>query len=503
MKPCSHEIGCPRIVAGVLILLGLFARIALITGPLGSDDANYFHFAEKLLRWQPFGELQHQGGRLAFLALIGMPAVELGSIRAGAMVNILILSIRDIGIVWYVRARLGWWAALSAAGVLGFNALTVTYAGQMLPDGLLSLAMFAASALVFEAVQRPRPSGRAWFLAGAGVMAGVAYSTKDTGILVLPCAITWIAVAGWRQQGFASAGQVLQGTAVFLAGFASVALLEMGIHHVLNGDAFYRYHALAWTHNTVGDVSEAASLYDFARHAYWNALGVTAWDRASLPVLVLAAAMWSTCMVKRLPLSYFAMVGAFLAIYLIFGSSSLTRLIPLPVQDRYFEVLVPFLAVSTGEVVSFLCRAWPGWRARFAMVGLPALLALASVPSVVMNAGAFPLRDVGINAASAIAMASGQGHGRFIYLSEPLYRIVKSFVPPATYSLLEVIPEAGPLPSGYYLYSPFVDAYSRQGPTREDIKALPRYSVISGDHRLFRRLLKTSQDGEVVMIYKD
>ena len=141
------------VIVCAMLLLSLLIRTALLTGPVGSDDLNYFRFAQQLLQWEHFSELHHHGGRLVFLALIGLPAAAFDSIYAGVAANIAMLSVRDILIVCYVRKRLDTAAAISAAGILGFNAVSSAYAGLMLPDGLLSLCMFLAAALAFESVR--------------------------------------------------------------------------------------------------------------------------------------------------------------------------------------------------------------------------------------------------------------------------------------------------------------------------------------------------------------
>ena len=85
----------------VLLTAGFFLRLLFYTGPIGSDDLSYFHFADKLLRGQSFAEadpedLAHQGGRLVFVALVGVPAAWLGHVDFGAFANILLVTVRDV-----------------------------------------------------------------------------------------------------------------------------------------------------------------------------------------------------------------------------------------------------------------------------------------------------------------------------------------------------------------------------------------------------------------------
>jgi hypothetical protein len=485
------------VIVCAMLLLSLLIRLALLTGPVGSDDLNYFRFAQQLLHWEHFSELNHHGGRLVFLALIGLPAAAFDSIYAGVAANIAMLSVRDILIVRYVRKRLDTVAAISAAGVLGFNAVSSAYAGLMLPDGLLSLCMFFAVALAFESV-RADGGKRLLLLAGGGLLAGASYSVKDTGILIVPCAVAWILLADarWKRQ----LRQAIAEAGVFVAGFAAFAIAEMAVYYVLSGDPLYRIHAIALTHNTTGDVAEAESLYDFARHVFWNALAVTEWGAASLPVLVLAALVWPISILKRTPFAFFSLTGTFLAVYLIAGSSSFTRLIPLPVQDRYFEVLVPFLAVAAAGLVHRYGQfRLLEWRPALG-VGLAMVVALASLPAMIVNPGDITFSALGKNAAIAIkAVHSGNPEAN-IYVSPKLYRVVRPFLPRDIYANIEVIADDGPLLPGFYILHPWRD--TRQAyPRAADIDPLPTYIVVDEDHRVLGRLAAKAPNREIAVKY--
>ncbi len=484
------------VIICAMLILSLLIRVALLTGPVGSDDLNYFRFAQQLLNWEHFSELHHHGGRLVFLALIGLPAAAFDSIYAGVAANIAMLSVRDILIVCYVRKRLDTVAAISAAGILGFNAVSSAYAGVMLPDGLLSLCMFLAAALAFESV-RAEGGRRLLLLAGGGLLAGTGYSVKDTGILIVPCAVAWILLANsrWKTQ----LPQALAQACLFVAGFAAFVIAEMSVYYVLSGDPLYRVHAIALTHNTTGDVTEAESLYDFVRHVFWNALAVTKWDAASLPVLVMAALVWPISLVKRAPLAFFSLTGAFLTAYLIAGSSSFTRLIPLPVQDRYFEVLVPFLAVAVAGLVHFYRQLQSRERKpAIGGVGLALVVALTSLPAIVANPGDVTFSALGKNAAIAIkAVRSGNPEAR-IYASPKLHRVVAPFLPRDVHTDIEVIADAGPLLPGFYLLHPWLDK-TELYPRAADIELLPTYVVVDEDHRVLGRLAARAPNREIAV----
>jgi len=486
------------VVTGGLLLLSLVIRLALLIGPVGSDDLNYFHYAQKLLHWDEFSELHHHGGRLVFLAIIGLPAAAVGSIFAGAVANVLMLSARDIFVVWYLRKRCGAVAAASGAGILGFNALSTTYAGVMLPDGLLSWCMFMSAVCAYESIQAFSRKRFLLVIAG-GVLAGAAYSVKDTGILIVPSAIAWIVLADnrWKKVPGRSLGEA----GLYLGAFALFVLLEMSVYYALSGDALYRIHAISLTHNTTGDVVAVSSLYDFARSTYWNAFAVTRWSAASLPVLLVAGVVWSASILRRTRFAFFSLTGVFLTFYLIFGSSSLTRAIPLPVQDRYFEIIVPFLAVAAaGWMGHYAKQASHRALSLVCAILLPVLLALLSVPAIVVNAGDLTFSSLGKNAAIAIGAVRHAEPNRPVHVSPRMYRVLELFIAEDIRKELVVIPDAGPLPAGFYILHPWLDTLTKYQRT-EDIADLRTYIAVDEDHRIFQQLAPTKLKREIVVKY--
>lgn len=489
------------VIIGAILLVSLIVRLALLTGPAGSDDLSYYHFAQKLLHWENFTELHHHGGRLMFLAVIGLPAAFFGSIYAGAVASVLLLSARDILIVCYLRKRVDGVAAASGAGILGFNALSTTYAGIMAPDGLLSLTMFLTAALVFESTQAIRRK-RLLMIIGGGLLAGAGYSVKDTGILIIPCAVVWLVVAGSRWKADALP-RALRDAGLFLGAFAAFVLFEMWIYYLLSRDPLYRIHAITLTHNTYGDVVEAKSLYEFVQKTYWNAYNVTKWETASLPVFLLAAVVWSLSILKRTRFAFFALVGGFLAIYLVVGSSSVTRLIPLPVQDRYFEVIVPFLAVTTAGLLAHFGKVWQSSSRELGVaVGIPLVMAVASVPAIVLNAGDMTFSGLGKNAAIAIKAVQYADVKRTIYVSPKLHWVLEPFLPPEVYRNIEVIADTGPLRSGFYILHPWKDTATVY-PRANDIASMPTYIAVDEDHRILGRLAPNVLKREIVVKYAE
>jgi hypothetical protein len=139
-----------------LLLIAPVIRLALLTGPAGSDDLNYFHFSQQLAHLEHFTVLHHHAGRLAFLLFIGVPAALFGSITSGCIVNVLVLSLRDLLVVWFVRRETNIPCAAIAAAIAALNAISIAYAGIMIPDPLLSLLMFASAVALYCGLKRQR-----------------------------------------------------------------------------------------------------------------------------------------------------------------------------------------------------------------------------------------------------------------------------------------------------------------------------------------------------------
>ncbi len=498
--PQGGSVGVTDVIIGAILLVSLIVRLALLTGAVGSDDVNYFHFAQKLLHWEQFTEVTHHGGRLVFLVVIGVPAALFGSVYAGAVANVLLLSVRDILIVCYLRKRVDGVAAASGAGILGFNALSTAYAGLMLPDGLLSLTMFLTAALVFESTQAAGRR-RLLMIVGGGLLAGAGYSAKDTGILIIPCAVVWLVAAGsrWKAEALPRA---LREAVLFLGAFAAFVLFEMWIYYLLSGDPLYRIHAITLAH-TQDDIVVAKSLYEFIQRTYWNAYSVAKWDTASLPVLLLATVVWSLSILKKTRFVFFSLVGAFVAIYLVVGSFSFTRLIPLPVQDRYFEIIVPFLALATAGLVAHFGKAWQSLKRELRLgVGIPLIMAVASLLAIIMNAGDMTFSGLGKNAAIAIKALHHADVKRTVYVSPRLHRMLEPFLPPEVYMKLVVIADTGPLRSGFYILHPWKDTDTVY-PRANEIASMPTYIAVDEDHRIFGRLAPKALKREIVVRYAE
>lgn len=484
------------VAIALLVLLGFALRLTLLTGPVGSDDTNYFVFAQKLANLEHFDRLHHHGGRLVFLLLIGVPAALFDSIYFGSFVNVLLYLARDVFVIWFVRRQLGYTSAAVAAGFLSLNAISLAYAGTLVPDGLLSFAMVGSVIVAMEAVSSTNRHRLTWLMC-SGMIAACGYSAKDTGVLIVPCVLLIVFLArplrSFRPIEFSI------GAMAFLIGFSFVALAEMFAYYLLSGDPLYRLHAIASTHNSNGDVVEAGSLYEFIKSGYWNLRIITGPTSASLPVLAVGLVAWSFALHGRVKLRLFTVIGAALSIYLTFGSSSLSRLIALPVQDRYFEVVVPFVAIS-------LASAWAlFWKSSSEAVpvarGFLLIVAgffILNLPGALFNSGEIGVSGIARNTAIAVRSIQAVSPSASIVLARPLHFAVQTFLEPHEFKSLKTFEGSIPEVPGYYIPHPWrpLRAEPRESLS---IDKLPVVMTVSQDHR-FARYLPRRNDGRDVVV---
>lgn len=323
----------------LLGLAALIARILFMTGPFGSDDTRYFEFAEELLRDGAIDRLDHAASRLVLLLVVAGPGVLWDNIYVAATVNVVISVVTDVLVVWWVWKAYGHRAALLVAVVSFTHGLVATYAGVLTPDPLLTLLMVASVMLLDHGSTVHGAKSVRWPLL-AGVAAGLAYSAKDTGLLLVPPLGAYILFFYPADARFMQ--RVLHGVALGI-GFTLVWLGECLTYWALAGDFFYKMHAIASVHNA--GVVPAAGLVDFVRHGWWNFLVILG-DPVELAIPLLAGAVagvWAIATRHRTAL--WALVLGFVGCYLVFGSSSLVRLVNLPFQERYPLALLPFALV--------------------------------------------------------------------------------------------------------------------------------------------------------------
>lgn len=336
-------------------VLGFVLRILFCNGPLGGDDTNYFAAAREILFEGQISTLHHHAGRLVLLILVGFPGVILDDFYASCITNILWSIVADAAAVVLTYRLFGSRAALLCAILLLLNGLVLSYSGTLLPEPLITLFAFLATWAFQKAIDAEGGKGTLPAI-GAGIFCGLAYSVKDTGILLVPLLLAYLAVFYLRHRPLRSLFPI---AAYCVLGFALVVLLECFALWLLSGDFAYRYHAISQTHNSV--LPPAQGVVDFLRRGWWNFAMVLDEPLAMGVPAVAFFAAWSFCLFRRPAVRVFAFVGLGLALYSFFGTSSFSRLMNLPFQERYATLFFPFGAICLAAcAASFLNRPRTG-----------------------------------------------------------------------------------------------------------------------------------------------
>lgn len=323
----------------VVAALGLMLRILFCNGPLGSDDTNYFVASREILFDWHISTVHHHSSRLVLLLLAGIPGAAAGDIYVSCIANIVYSVAADLVVVWAAHRILGSRPALLCAIVLLLNGLLMSYSGTLLPEPLLTMFAFLGVWIFRKAVDADLPAASR-LAVFSGLLCGLSYSVKDTGILVPPLLVAYLALFHLRQQGISRV--FVLSTCCFI-GFVSMVLLECSSLWLLTDDFAYKYHALSLTHN--GVVEPASGLVDFFRRGSWN-FSQLPHDPLALGVPAAAfVGAWIWCLLRSSAVRIFAFVGLGMGIYLLFGTSSFSRLMNLPFQERYATLVFPFGAI--------------------------------------------------------------------------------------------------------------------------------------------------------------
>ena len=258
-----------------------------------------------------------------------------------------------------------------AALAVAFAPLAVVLSGTGFPDPLMIALGLAACVAV---VRKHIPL--------AGVLLGLSFATKQTGLVWLPLSAAIFVLHPGRMRRDRA-----------LLSFAGCFSLVVGLIfawdavRVLQGARSYWQAGITG----YGGLRFIRPRELVPRFQQWLAAGRYLFASAPIHVLILAgipAVLWAGLVERRdsrRPLTYAALVS-FLAIYVL-----LHWFVAFPVWDRYLLTLVPVLALILGVTVCRVAR-WAGSGARWVPLGLAALLtAFLTVPAVQASAGRYPI----------------------------------------------------------------------------------------------------------------
>ncbi len=328
--------------------LAMLLRVPFLFTGLSTDEGGYAYVARQWSRGAALYDTawldRPQGLLLTYRALLAVAdagwAIRIGTVLAGAIVTV---ALGAIG--WLLAGRA---TGITAAFLYAVAGVAPHLEGMTLNGELLAAAPSTAS--IALALWWWRGGRSAWWLAGAGFLAGAALTMKQSGIdgLVVG-AVLLVLVRRWRP-------------ALAFAAGAAAPVLACVVHGIAIGWSTYWTALIGYQLSAIGSDGSNAS-------TRWTDLGRHAGDIAGdLTVVVLVAAFgW-----RVLQRSGRWLVGGWLAAGLIgvnLGGSY---------WPHYFVQLLPPLVVLAAAAVTGL-RSRP-WRLAVAgAVVLPTLLWLAAL----------------------------------------------------------------------------------------------------------------------------
>lgn len=397
----------------VVLISGFFLRIIFFTGIIASDDLQYYKYSEELLNSIHLSEHSHWASRLVFLVLVGFPGVLGGNLIFSAAVNVLYASLSDIIVTSFAYCRINPRAGLIVAIFLSFSGISMVYSGIFGPDVLLTLFMGTAAILVFCALDTERPN--LGLLIIAGILTGLAYSVKSPGILMLVPALFYIVLS--RLDIPLSFRLKLVATYIF--GFALIWFIMSIAYLYIADDFFYRINAVSATHNP--PPHRTTTSFEFVRLVWWNAnIYIRDWDYLLVPLLT-AIPAWIVLLMRHRSHWIWALSGIFVALFLVAGTSSLTRLVYLPFQERYFQPVLPLAALSLGVVIAQYVRRRAFYWSIAIVMG--AALLVLGISGAIQRDG--QLYYSGYIQTAAIAVRSLPDDGKTIYVDTRTHRGLK------------------------------------------------------------------------------
>ncbi len=372
-----------RFTLAILLLVALVLDFLFFTGFFASDDLQYLTGARKiasLLALEGSGEgVAGMGNsRLGVTVPSGVVYwITGGSVAAVAWFHVLYHLIL-VGLAFALgRLFHGERAGLIAAGIAATSPILYVFAGAILPDNATSVWL-ALILILLELVRRREADGPAlparfafrWYFS-IGLLFGVAYSTKDTAlVMTVPAAACVMASAPrlrspvWVRNG-----------AFMLAGLIAFVLVELLVLRVVMHDWVFRP-------SMVQEAAEGVFLERMQVQGsdpiarFWFALGDRLSSLAPLTtwILLAGAVVYPFTRDRRLSLITFFWWPF---VYLTIGTTSFSAYRPPTIQTRYYAIVIVPAAVMTAIAAQAVWARWRAWqRAPALLRGRPALAAV-------------------------------------------------------------------------------------------------------------------------------
>jgi hypothetical protein len=459
-----------------LVLLGVGYRLALLDGPSGGDDVRYLGFAAQLFALERVEVLDHAAGRLLLLATIGAPLRLFGHAYFVSLTMAALATTTDVLATRFVLRSAGPRAAILAAAMLAACPLGAFYGTRILPDTPLATWTLLATLAFVE--------GRSRLV--VALLVGAAYLTKDPGVLLLPPLGLAVLLGPGAPRRKAHA------LAMLALGFAAALGVEALAAWAFTGDPAFRMHATAAAHNAqIG----AMDLGTFVAACGDNLSELVEGARFTLLPVFLGVPAFVLLALRGGPHAAIGLVGGFFVAFLLFGTSSLTKLVALPFHVRYFQPVAPLAAIAIALLAAPLLEAEGRPRAAPALAPtVRAGLVVGAFAAAVLFAGLQPAIRLGGYAWRAPYLAQLRDAVELLdpaegplHVEPCLYRSVPWVVHESQRARLVAM--TATLTPGLYLLPATLGPTSCTDTTLEArVRALPVRMRVSRDYRPHNRL---------------
>lgn len=350
----------PLLAAAVLAML---LRAPFLFTGLSTDEGGYAYVARQWARGDRLYDTawldRPQGLLLTYRALLAIDdagwTIRLGMVLAGAVITV---ALGAIG--WLLAGRAVGTTAAWLYAVLGVapHLEGITFNGEL-------LAAVPSTVSIALAVYWWRGSPSLWWLAGAGVLAGVALTMKQSGIdgIVVGVVVLIVARAGVKAGG------------VFAAGVAA-PLLASVLHGIAVGWSYYWTALIGYQLSAIGGSGSNAGTRwtDLGRHAGdialdlalitvvsvfgWRAFGrdgrwlLGAWLFAGFVGINLGGSYWPHYFVQPLPALVLLVAAAVVAVPATRWRRALGAVIVLPTLV-WLAALVPMSPARRAQTIPY------------------------------------------------------------------------------------------------------------------------------------------------------
>jgi hypothetical protein len=228
-----------------ILCLSFAVRWPFRNALLVRDEGEYTYLGQEILRGAiPYLDVYNQKTPFAFYLMAGVQAVagrDLAALRLATAAYGLVTTV----LVYFLARRL--WGTIPALGsAFAFSLLTFNQCGtkHSASTEFFMLLWMALAVTLWYLGRSPR---RTWLILLAGIAAGAAYQTKQTGIAVPVFFLLERLWARLRQAGADSWGQAAADVVLVIAGWATVFLAILWLFD--HQGAAAQYLECTWTNN--------------------------------------------------------------------------------------------------------------------------------------------------------------------------------------------------------------------------------------------------------------